>query len=213
MASVLTSVSGQFQIRRDRLTDQTYQFYPCQCDAASHAEPVTWQQAIALWQHSDEFRTLFTQALAQVPFEAFFWETPPLTASSLEAPWAWVTVDAPPLATVAPDLTPFSRYLNAARTESVTTFANLGGDALLIVPCQHGDVSLYTHLGTFVRSASAAQIHRLWQVLGQTLQQHWMTRHGQPLWVSTSGLGVYWLHLRLDDRPKYYTHPPYRTIP
>ena len=25
------------------------------------------------------------------------------------------------------------------------------------------------------------------------------------------GLGVYWLHVRLDDRPKYYTHVPYRS--
>ena len=26
----------------------------------------------------------------------------------------------------------------------------------------------------------------------------------QKLWVSTSGLGVFWLHLRLDSYPKYY---------
>ena len=27
----------------------------------------------------------------------------------------------------------------------------------------------------------------------------------QPkVWLSTSGLGVYWLHVRLDSRPKYY---------
>jgi hypothetical protein len=32
-----------------------------------------------------------------------------------------------------------------------------------------------------------------------------------PLWLSTSGLGVAWLHVRLDERPKYYTHAPYRT--
>jgi hypothetical protein len=35
----------------------------------------------------------------------------------------------------------------------------------------------------------------------------------RPLWVSTSGLGVSWLHLRFDRRPKYYTHAPYRLSP
>ena len=30
------------------------------------------------------------------------------------------------------------------------------------------------------------------------------------LWVSTSGLGVYWLHVRLDSYPKYYQHAPYK---
>jgi Family of unknown function (DUF6940) len=27
---------------------------------------------------------------------------------------------------------------------------------------------------------------------------------------STAGAGVAWLHVRLDDRPKYYGYPPYR---
>ena len=32
----------------------------------------------------------------------------------------------------------------------------------------------------------------------------------RPLWLSTSGAGVAWLHVRLDDRPKYIQHAPYR---
>jgi hypothetical protein len=24
------------------------------------------------------------------------------------------------------------------------------------------------------------------------------------------GIGIYWLHLRLDTKPKYYTYTPYR---
>lgn len=36
---------------------------------------------------------------------------------------------------------------------------------------------------------------------------------GTPVWISTSGLGVPWLHVRIDDRPKYYQHAPYRTWP
>jgi hypothetical protein len=30
-----------------------------------------------------------------------------------------------------------------------------------------------------------------------------------PLWLSTAGMGVSWLHLRLDSRPKYYRHRSY----
>ncbi|MDF9799652.1 hypothetical protein OKW21_004915 [Catalinimonas alkaloidigena] len=30
--------------------------------------------------------------------------------------------------------------------------------------------------------------------------------------MSTSGLGVYWLHIRLDSRPKYYQFDPYRKL-
>ena len=47
----------------------------------------------------------------------------------------------------------------------------------------------------------------LWRAVGDALR----TRLGsRPTWVSTSGLGVSWLHVRLDRLPKYYTHAPYR---
>ena len=32
----------------------------------------------------------------------------------------------------------------------------------------------------------------------------------QPIWLSTAGMGVPWLHVRLDSRPKYYAFGPYR---
>ena len=35
----------------------------------------------------------------------------------------------------------------------------------------------------------------------------------QPLWLSSAGLGIYWLHLRLDSRPKNYSFQPYRVQP
>ncbi len=33
------------------------------------------------------------------------------------------------------------------------------------------------------------------------------------LWVSTAGLGVSWLLVRLDARPKDYRHAPYERAP
>ena len=38
------------------------------------------------------------------------------------------------------------------------------------------------------------------------------TRSQRPLWLSTNGLGVAWLHARIDARPKYYSHRPYRAL-
>jgi hypothetical protein len=171
---------------------------------------VTWQAAIGLWQHSPAFRSSLTQALADMPFAAFFWETPAVTTVSLPRPWECVAVAAPSLAQTQPDASPFSDYLERDATGAIATFPNLGGDALLVVPQPQGEVEAYAHIATFLRRASAYQIHQLWQVLGQTVQRHIAKRNGKPLWVSTSGLGVAWLHVRLDDRPKYYTHPPYR---
>ena len=33
-----------------------------------------------------------------------------------------------------------------------------------------------------------------------------------PVWVSTAGMGVSWLHVRFDSRPKYYRWGEYTTF-
>ena len=182
------------------------------------AESLTWHQTIDLWQQDAEFRALTTQILRDSPYTAFFWETPPLTSESLYQPWEFVIVEAPMLAKVPPNPQPFAQYLADDRTEVIQVFPNLGRDAVLIVPCPQGPLSAYTHLANFVREAPTKQVDTLWKILGDTVKE--MIGNGfppsddhrtAPLWISTSGLGVYWLHIRLDDVPKYYTHVPYRT--
>jgi hypothetical protein len=84
---------------------------------------------------------------------------------------------------------------------------NLGGDATLIVPREQADVACYPHLAAFVRGAPLTQQHDLLQKTGAALAQR---LRDTPIWVSTSGLGVSWLHVRLDSRPKYYTYTPYK---
>ena len=89
----------------------------------------------------------------------------------------------------------------------VIVFLNLGGDATLVAPKPAGPAEAYPHLAAFVRRASREQQQRLWCEVGAAVAESIGT---DPLWVSTSGLGVYWLHVRLDSRPKYYQFPEYR---
>ena len=48
--------------------------------------------------------------------------------------------------------------------------------------------------------------HALWRTVGEAVSERITDR---PLWLSTAGGGVAWLHVRLDSRPKYYGHTPY----
>ena len=90
----------------------------------------------------------------------------------------------------------------------VVTFANLGRDAILVVPCPVAEFSAYGHLAAFVRFAPEQQRHALWKSVGAAMAG----RVGaKPVWLSTAGAGVSWLHVRLDDRPKYYGFGSYRT--
>lgn len=169
---------------------------------------VSFGDVLKLWQTSATYRSLFTLTLQSVPFTAFLWESPPLSKGSLEQPFESVLVDCPSLVGVTPDRQTFARYFQNDTGDGIVSFSNLGHDARLLAPCPLGPAPAYAHLAAFVRQAPEQQVHALWRNLGRELQAH---LRAQPTWTSTNGLGVYWLHLRLDSRPKYYHHTPYRT--
>lgn len=160
-----------------------------------------------LWQTNADFRTWFSEQLRQSPFGAFFWETPPVTTDTVDRNFEFVLVDSPILARVAPDPSPFQAQFAARRGEEVITFSNLGGDAVLVVPAPVASADCYPNLARFLRHAPSSQVDSLWRSVGQAMQERLGSR---PTWLSTAGLGVSWLHVRLDSRPKYYRYAPYK---
>ena len=149
---------------------------------------------------------MFISVLAGTEYGAFRWETPPLVTGNQERPFEFVLLDSPGLDTPG-DATAFaSHFTNPATGDGVIAFSNLGGDALLVVPQPLGPAMFYGHLAAFTRQAPREQNHALWQAVGRNMRE----RIGeQPIWLSTAGGGVPWLHVRLDTRPKYYGHEPY----
>ena len=156
------------------------------------------------WQNDAGFRTLFNGLLADAPFAAFRWETPYVTTALLSQPFEFVVLDSPGLAR-RPDPNTFAEHFNDVGDE-IAVFNNLSKDAILIVPQPVAEASAYGHLAAFVRLAPVPQRQSLWSAVGETLGR----RVGEkPVWLSNAGTGVSWLHVRLDDRPKYYGYPPY----
>ncbi len=170
--------------------------------------PLSCADAIALWRTDRRFRTSFAALLRDAQLAAYLWEMPALTLDSQSSPWEFVLVDCPALAGAEANADPFRIYFNNAQESEVVTFANLGHDATLIAPVPIGPMSAYAHLAAFVRGAPAWQQDQLWTRVGNVAAQ---LLNSKPVWISTSGLGVHWLHVRVDSVPKYYTFPPYRT--
>lgn len=174
----------------------------------SHGKRVTYSEVIELWQQDESFRSFFISLLETAPFSAYFWETPPITLATANREFEFVLVDSPSLAKTTSEPDSFQEYFaETSEDEQIITFENLGNDALLIVPCPRGKISTYTHIASFIREASLSQKHALWQTVGKQICQR---LNDHPLWVSTSGLGVSWLHVRLDSYPKYYNFNPYK---
>lgn len=151
------------------------------------------------------------QLLQEAPFRAYFWETPSVTASTLKQPFEFIVQDSDLLANVRAEYSPFSGFLSQhENTNTVMSFPNLGRDATLVAPCKNGNPDDYASIATFARRAPQKQIHEFWRVAGRQGLKEIHRQRGSPVWISTSGAGVYWLHLRLDSYPKYYTYAPYR---
>ena len=171
------------------------------------ATPLQFFDVIEGWVSDDAFRCFFNQLLADAPFKAFFWETPPVTQSTRNRLFECVIVDSPALVGVHTDSNAFAEHFECVDAdEEVVGFSNLGHDVFLVAPCPMGVLDLYPHLATFVRDGPATQQQVFWQRVGAAMTER---LSDQPLWLSTSGMGVYWLHVRLDSYPKYYTYHPY----
>lgn len=164
---------------------------------------LTYGDVLHQWQHDAEFRSFHIQTMQSISFLAYRWETPPISTQTHNRPFEFVVIDAPYLDRPV-RRQDFAEHFQI--DDSVADFPNLGGNAWLIVPVSDVSSSTYTHLGSFTRLAGAPQQHALWQRVGLCMAAR---GNEKPLWLSTAGDGVAWLHVRIDTRPKYYHHQPY----
>jgi hypothetical protein len=157
-------------------------------------------------EDDSEFTSWYTEVLVDAPFEAYFWEHPPVTVANLADLAEFVLLDAPSLAQLDADPEPFRPQFERTRGQEVATFRNLGGDAVLIAPLPEGSPPASAHLGAFLRHAPESRIRCLWRETARAVREN---LGDSPMWVSTAGTGVAWLHVRLDSYPKYYQFDPY----
>ncbi len=167
-----------------------------------------YDEVIRYWQENSEFRNFYCSILHEVVFDAFFWENPPITKLNLKQAYEFVLINSPQLSRVSADSSPFQdKFKSLSASQDVIAFENLGRDAELIVPCPVVTPNIYAHFASFIRQAPEYQKYDLFVMLANSLNRR---VNNKPTWVSTSGLGVYWLHIRLDTIPKYYNYQAYR---
>lgn len=155
--------------------------------------PVSFSEVLRGWKNDSVFRQFFNGLLDAAPYAAFRWETPPITAASANRPFEFVILDSPGLAS-EPDPDAFAQYFaKTGEGKDIVSFANLNNDAILVVPCPLGPLSAYSHLAAFVRKAPDAQKHSLWKAVGEQMERQFGPA---PVWLSTAGAGVSWLHVR-----------------
>ena len=150
-------------------------------------------------KNEQSFIEFYIDILKNSKYKAYFWEVKPITKNKLNVPFEFVLVNSNILPTIKSDDSFFRTYFKDGL--EVVSFSNLGGDAQLVVPTQISDLKNYNHLASFMRNCQNNQIVKFWQKVGEIYEQ----QIGEEVkWLSTAGLGVSWLHVRIDSRPKYY---------
>lgn len=171
---------------------------------------LTYENVIDYWQTDPVFSQYLSSLLADAPFEGFRWETPPITTKTVGRAFEFVLVNASGFMKRRTDRSAFREYLtNTDEKDGIVSFKNLGGDAALVVPSPQTNEDVYGHFASFVRGAPETQVQSLWCELGRTVSSR---LSDVPIWVSTAGGGVAWLHVRIDSRPKYYHYSEYKSV-
>lgn len=194
-----------FSFSKENLSGRCEQYRLCEAE-----KPLSFDRVANLWQNDESFRSFFVETLATTAFNAYRWETPPINSATLEREFEFVLLDCPMLDRRV-DRSSFASVFINAPNAGVAVFENLGNDALLIVPCPASNDEQFAHLGGFLKYGSREQIHELWRQVGMNFLDQ-LSDQGSvdPVWLSTAGMGVAWVHIRLDSYPKYYGHTPYR---
>ena len=170
-------------------------------------DKLTYRQILQLWRDDEIFRSFYIDFVKTVDYEAYRWETPCVSNSTIDSIFECVFVSNPSLDRPA-NLSAFvNQFQDLDPQTQVISFPNLGGDATLIVPTKQTDTSAYSHLRTFTRDAPTLQQHTVWQEVGRLMLENMSDKN---IWLNTAGGGVPWLHIRLDSRPKYYWYAPYK---
>jgi hypothetical protein len=177
---------------------------------AAGKRALSTEDVVAGWRDDAAFRDFFIAGLAATAYPAFFWEMPPVAQGALSQPFECAVIRGDGLARMRADDRDFEDHLGGA--DPVAAFPNLGGDALLIAPRRMSAADCYGHIAAFVRAAPREQQHELFRRLALEIEKR-LARSRQTFWVSTSGFGVPWVHVRLDRRPKYYQYERYAQGP
>lgn len=171
-------------------------------------QPLSFAQVIEGWRDNVVFREFYWATLLKHGENGCFWEHPKLNKSTVDQPYECVITQTDAFSKRTANFRPFARAVSPGKRISI--FPNLSGEALLVVPNQSDEISFNGRdLISFHQTAPIDLVHDLWKNIGRETAKA-IAADAPFQYLSTHGLGVLWLHIRLEQSPKYYHHRPYK---
>lgn len=163
----------------------------------------TWEKKLNSW-----YRGLDLPTYPEYIKNQFFFETSPISKTTHQGfeitdgcLYGENFIESSRLNSQNEDSSSFDEYLFNPKTKYSTSFYNLSKTSMLIIPTKV-DGGEFTSLKLFIDSASNDQQKALWCMVAEEAEK--MLEMYDKIWISTHGLGVPYLHIRIDTVPKYY---------
>ncbi len=171
-------------------------------------ELLSFFEVIDRWGNVEEFTSFYIQTINELGWEGIYWEHPPIRREWGNQPYQCWLKESKSLPNLKINDKAFEAKLKYS--DWLADFYSLGKDARLVVPTKKTEKEHYGHLSSVLKKAPTEQKLKLFQRLAKVLKEE--LESGKTIWLNTSGLGVIWLHLRLDTRPKYKKNSEYRSL-
>lgn len=166
---------------------------------------LTFRQMLNAWIDDQEFCVWFTDRLSRAHTK-FRFEFPKLTHTKKLSRPAYVIRYTEPRLSDAADpkgIYPVgfvNELLKCARRPALTIpgRGGLSHPERMVIPCKP-----IAHIGK-LKTRAKSTIHEMWK---QTALEAWnKLRAGEPVYISTHGLGIPWLHIRVETQPVHYQY-------
>lgn len=110
------------------------------------------------------------------------------------------------------DIITFGESNINTNSNNIYIFKNLSKKSVLISPCYNHNynINIYNNIATFMRTSNLKQQFLLFSTVFSQYILQLKNNQNKLLWLSTHGKGVAWLHVRIDDSPKYISFSSYK---
>ena len=160
---------------------------------------------------SEEFRENICKIFDNSEYKNVYWEFPGLDKNSFHLNAEFVLISTNPFP--QSDTQTFLEHFNGKQELSIIKFPNLSGDTELITVCPSKTNKTFNNccsdIMSFIKLAPKIVVHNMLKKIGLEMSNHFNS--SDKKYLSTSGRGVSWLHVRICNYPKYYTFDEYKT--
>jgi hypothetical protein len=182
---------------------------------------LSWREFIIfLLKNDEDFLKVFRESLnhATEKLEAYFWECIPVS-NTTEKVFEFSVTKSHALKESSQNFGKFKGILEIAfkNFQAVASFPNPSQDTVLVIPAlekdERNEIKDFKNISEFTKNASFTLQNTFWSSVARDIIDELGkdSKSEKTVWVSTHGLGVSYLHVRIANWPKYYSCEEYKT--